>query len=466
MSERIFHQISKQYQSGHQEPTVLVRRSNDTIQTARVTDVTHEGKRYVKFTDPASGEERYKGLSFNSLSDEAQAKLAYELGVSVGQSEVIEDTLPREIVMGRYEQLPAATQALGKVAVTSEVIAGAGSPHEVQKNKDNIVAQERILKIIGDGAPSNNILSEILRSAGETPDEIRRALADKQNHQDLREQVFSVLSRRMADLLAEGGHFHERVQANNPNNLKAPEGNHGYEEQKYRSDEYVVLLALAKLDGSFDVTRERNNYTDYPSDHSSQGQHRQASDTLLKNFMDDDATETGGERVVSTDPVVIEAKQSIDVMVDDLRSRAHMNEEQLDNIDRLIQAEEINLNAVDEQTDALMQQVYKMYDVFEQSIEALQQLRNSVDDATLENIKQRHAIESLELAVRRELEQFSKEFAVHGIGLIDQKTTEARYDRHMDVEYRSYVAQTTARMREVQQRVLESVQDASRRSSE
>ena len=78
-----FHQITEQYDSG-KHATVLTKRTNGEIQTAKYTGVKDEhGRYYVELNEKdEKGESKYRAMAINNLSDEGQARLAEELAES------------------------------------------------------------------------------------------------------------------------------------------------------------------------------------------------------------------------------------------------------------------------------------------------------------------------------------------------------------------------------------------------
>ena len=78
-----FHQITEQHDKGR-HATVLTKRTNDEIQTAKYTGVKDEhGRYYVELNEKdEKGESKYRAMAINNLSDEGQARLAEELAES------------------------------------------------------------------------------------------------------------------------------------------------------------------------------------------------------------------------------------------------------------------------------------------------------------------------------------------------------------------------------------------------
>lgn len=333
MSERSFHQISQQYESGH-KPSVLIRRSDGTIQAAELTEFANEhGNRLVRFDKPknqsdneAQSTSKRKYVNDEALSDYVQSQLANELASDLEHEETIPDLIldstpelePEQLSNNeRQEDRAEAQVALGVISVREalglppksevasieqrsnsqvtslkeELLAKAQSLKERKElappTDSELSAQKLIAKIMLSGNLNGGMLQDDLRKLGDNAAVIQRSLKDREHSAKLRSDVEAALAIRMRQLLDEGGHFHERVQANDPNNLKTPNGNHGYGNKKFTSEEYAVVLAMAKLDGTFDVSRSKD-YKDLPDDHAHQGQHRQAADTLLASFMTED----------------------------------------------------------------------------------------------------------------------------------------------------------------------------------
>lgn len=373
------------------------------------------------------------------------------------------DTIVRPHELEHHDQPEHLEEELGEVAIEAsgiaEVVDNEGS-YETELSADDEAAEARILAVLGEDGKGQNMLAEVLREAGTTPGEIRAALADKEGKADMRKSVRHTLMRRMTDLLAQGGHFHERVQRNDPNNLKSPEGNHGYDKSKYRSDEYVVLLALAKLDGSFDTSMESNNYADLRADDAKQGQHRQASDTLLKSFADENAP-AAPERSVTDDEEIMQARRAVDTMLEELRAHNRLNTEQFHHIEHILYQQMPNLDEMDEQTNMLVARLHQTYDVIQTTLNELNRLKDSIDEHTREGIARRQVFESAEATIRTGMNVLSTDFAYSGIGMIDRMTSDARYDANMQHEYRFRATQLLNGLKDTQQTalsILESVQ--------
>ena len=73
----------------------------------------------------------------------------------------------------------------------------------------------------------------------------------------------------------------DRVLRNSEDNLKAPNGGN-YCAGKMRSREYTVVLAIAMMDGSFDVDRQDKMVTHYRGGRERSGMHRDSARALLE----------------------------------------------------------------------------------------------------------------------------------------------------------------------------------------
>lgn len=79
------------------------------------------------------------------------------------------------------------------------------------------------------------------------------------------------------------GDLADRVLRNSGDNLKSPNYlGGGYYGGKMLSREYVVVLAIAMMDGSFDVGRQDEMVTHYRNGEGRSGMHRDSARTLLE----------------------------------------------------------------------------------------------------------------------------------------------------------------------------------------
>lgn len=465
MSERTFNQIAEQYHGPQKDPTVLIRRGDETIQPAIVTNERDEyGRVWVKFTDPKDGMIKGKPILLDNLSDDAQAALAEELGGPLLEDEAFVDTIPRSELLARIEQaddLPdiivepeeVGEAALDAVGIEEPVNSAEQESASVELDPKQVAAAKRVESIMGENGDADSSLANTLREAGANPLDIVMKLADKESGAKLRSGVLNVLSRRMADLLAEGGHFHKRIQENMPNNLKHVPGGFGYEKDKYPSDEYVVLLALAKLDGSFDDAQAGSGYKDLPKSHQHNGQHRQAADTLLESF-NDKAKSTAPERDLTDDEVIQEARQVIDELRNNLSGHIALNEEDLIQIQDMVQGNFFDPDHVDEATNGLSARLQDTYQAFQDAISVITRLQSESEVSTLEDVQRQHLLESATTNLRQTMDSYSGGFAMNGIGAIDRLTSELRYDRNMQLQYRSQVKQIVEQMMQTQPMLL------------
>lgn len=97
-------------------------------------------------------------------------------------------------------------------------------------------------------------------------------------------RLFEYLASRLDRLaIVNPGDLADRVLRNSGDNLKSPnylEG--GYYGGKMLSREYVVVLAIAMMDGSFDVGRQDKMVTHYRNGEGRSGMHRDSARTLLE----------------------------------------------------------------------------------------------------------------------------------------------------------------------------------------
>ena len=77
------------------------------------------------------------------------------------------------------------------------------------------------------------------------------------------------------------GALADRVLRNSEGNLKAPNGGN-YCAVKMRSREYTVVLAIAMMDGSFNVDRQDEMVTHYRDGRGRSGMHRDSARALLE----------------------------------------------------------------------------------------------------------------------------------------------------------------------------------------
>ena len=142
---------------------------------------------------------------------------------------------------------------------------------------------------------SRRILDELIRK-DETFASIVDNYAESANIMDelrlnhtLRCAVIEYFMQKLSDIRQQNPEIlPERVIWNSPNNLKSLNHN-GYkelDEKKLTSGEYTALLALAKIDGSFDSSRADATQSHINHDGTpGYGQHRTAADTLLWTLM-------------------------------------------------------------------------------------------------------------------------------------------------------------------------------------
>ena len=97
-------------------------------------------------------------------------------------------------------------------------------------------------------------------------------------------RLFEYLTSRLNDLAVDNPRaLADRVRSNSEGNLKTP--NHlgdDYYKDRMRSREYAVVLAIAMIDGSFDVDRQDKMVTHYRGGRERSGMHRDSARALLE----------------------------------------------------------------------------------------------------------------------------------------------------------------------------------------
>lgn len=95
-------------------------------------------------------------------------------------------------------------------------------------------------------------------------------------------RLFEYLTSRLNNLAVDNPRaLADRVRSNSEGNLKAPNGGN-YCAVKMRSREYTVVLAIAMMDGSFNVDRQDEVVTHYRGGKERSGMHRDSARALLE----------------------------------------------------------------------------------------------------------------------------------------------------------------------------------------
>lgn len=252
---------------------VLTGRSNKTVEPAQYFGKLGD-KHYVVLSEVGpDGKQLLRDITPEALSPEGQKRLARlraeQLGTEPARSRVTE---------------AVASSAVGSSLGESPFdMASVGSPEmaaRVQLKPENI---DRAMNEIDHALGGR--LGELLRRRGDIA-MIREALDPNTGDRRLRTDVEEVL-RLGIDELGGGLKLPERVQRNDPNDLKAvPAKRFGHEKSEYPPRDYAARLALAVLDGSFDGDVRKLDYSDIPSDDPRNGQHRQAARMVLDYYAD------------------------------------------------------------------------------------------------------------------------------------------------------------------------------------
>lgn len=151
--------------------------------------------------------------------------------------------------------------------------------HEV--SQDNIeIAENKLANLWATDDVFRNRVGKYISSLG--PDAIDRLRLD----QDLRATVLVCFMEKVEQARGSKDSYKlpERIRKNSKNNLKSISKS-GYPVDKVTSVEYVALLMLSKIDGSFDYGRQDSTQSHVNYDGSMGiGQHRTAADFILMGF--------------------------------------------------------------------------------------------------------------------------------------------------------------------------------------
>lgn len=431
MSERhTFNQISEQYEASHQEPTVLIRRSNGDIQTARLTNrVDEQGRRIAAFEDEKLGKAE-KGVNGKGLTDEAQELLAQELAES-------------SIVRGAesYERIGKAEKSLANVALEltevqqpiaiAEVQDTPRQKVEIHLKKENIqrAAMELHRTLAGE-------LAQVFNGIEDNMDAQRAAIDPNDGDPELRRRLEAVLRNRI-DELGSKQLLPERVQDNSPGNLKSiPSNRFGYNDDRYLSRDYSAKLALAMLDGSFDGDPRKKDYADLPADHPHNGQHRQAARLVLESFAEQKKSEQqdspeeeaeSGDALNEVKSVLRRLNEDEDLARVEYLVR-DLDEEFGRGLPNIIDTDQVNyqLRTYESQLEAASEAIHE-------SLARIASLSGDIepsDQATLEEIQRNASSAHYQLESARQM-----------IGMLASKVDELAYDQGAQLEVRSLFTQ-------------------------
>ncbi len=380
---------------------------------------------------------------------------------------VSDDTMPRAHFAQLLANAPAVQGVLSEIVPIPKPVEFSVPPviekikpvmpELTPERKDNIKAAEEMIKnLLGQDGNGGGLLGERLKQYGNTPEAIRQALEKSPDSEQIRSEILSTLMVRMHMLLGEGGKFHERVQRNDPNNLMTVPVEFGYEKEKYPSDEWVTMLALAKIDGSFVASNSRNNFT-VPDDHAHAGQHRQAADTLLASFIEENEQKekkvefSDDEELAKTQLILEGMKQDVAGHIRSVMSLFGVMEQQLSSGD-MINLEYMQSLASEMRTGLTILRV-----PFENATEGIRGIKVGIDELRPSD-RTSEVLQTIQQRLNTYMSMLD-DLAMTQLGTIDRLTVDMNSDRHMGLEYRSRVPQILQNMAQTLESLHSSVQN-------
>ena len=272
MSEKqpSYNQISEQLKKGL-GATVLTGRSNGKIETAEYVGKIGENY-YVKLSEvDENGDNKLRSIGAHDLSDEGQTALSRELAADRLQSTEQSEKLTETAVEIGHEAV--------KVALDNAL-----RPERVRPRVE--LREEDVARSVGElNRALDPKLEAIFYGVASTP-EARRASTDPNTGDQEKRAGLENLLRVTIDSIGGEGKLPERVQRNDPNDMKSvADQKLGYDQAKYSPRDYAAKVALAILDGSFRGDPRKLDYSDLPADDPHNGQHRQAALMALDRLM-------------------------------------------------------------------------------------------------------------------------------------------------------------------------------------
>lgn len=439
------------------EGQFVVKRSNGTLETGweihGVTEDTNGNLRAVIVN-------RELGLTKPGVL--ASELLAWQPS---HDEELVEDTVPRLNTWEHLETYKVPTAAretreeLGAEAL--EHFADEVSPEATpEKSPDVIHAEETIATIIGENGKDGGSLGEVLRTADGDPTAIRAALDQKTGDPELRDRVLSLLRVRFHQLRAQGGKFHERPQDDPDNNEKSVPLGFGYEKNKYRSSEYVIRLALAKLDGTFDLKKsEFDTPNDLPNDHEHAGQHRQAADVVLESFMEEKVA-TKAELTGEESPELQEAARIIEETRELIDQKARESGYSIDYLSEIAHQPMID---TEQASQAVYQIGIALKEIQLQAEEARQRITRTMSDmpATADNQATINRLDETAYALRGIVNRMDDGLGMDGVARAASLIDQLPYDQNMVLELRSYMPRIVDQVRSTLQLASRAISDLS-----
>lgn len=154
------------------------------------------------------------------------------------------------------------------------------NPKGVPISENSLNAAEEVINSLA----TNPFLMQIINPEGALDSEVdSKAIINNIRASHLtRYRLFEYLTSSLDRLeVVNPGALADRVLRNSEDNLKAPNGGN-YCAGKMRSREYTVVLAIAMMDGSFNVDRQDKMVTHYRGGRERSGMHRDSARALLE----------------------------------------------------------------------------------------------------------------------------------------------------------------------------------------
>lgn len=264
-----YHQVSEQF-SSNETATILLRRSDGSIQPARVGRESVNGGVRADFI--TQGRKAYKLLPLEKTADDYQANLANELAESDKRAET-EASSERQ-----QQQKELGAQAIQELSREERYdLKQYGFESAYQKYNTKEVEQAS-MQLLAERWQADRRLKDILFEHGYSqPD--KAAVDAIRTDQTLRVELGKQLRSELDSVVGRNpARFGERVQRNSLDNLKTDP----VTGRKRLSRDYVVNLVLHVLGGSFDSASLERDPIEYRSGQAILGQHRDAAYKLLR----------------------------------------------------------------------------------------------------------------------------------------------------------------------------------------
>lgn len=156
------------------------------------------------------------------------------------------------------------------------------NPKGVPMSENSLNAAEEVINSLA----TNPFLMQIINPEGALDSEVdsKEIMNNIRSSYLTRCRLFEYLTSRLNNLAVDNPRaLADRVRSNSEGNLKTPNHLGGdYYKDRMRSREYAVVLAIAMIDGSFDVDRQDKIITHYRDGKGRCGMHRDSARVLLE----------------------------------------------------------------------------------------------------------------------------------------------------------------------------------------